>query len=83
MFNSPNLGNHSPYEIVFDRKPKLLLYLETDPDINESGTYKDYYTLLSKRLQYFHKLFQDFKSKRLALINKDRDFFFNIIAEIW
>ena len=32
-FNCPNLANHSPYELVFGRKPKLLLDLETDPDI--------------------------------------------------
>ena len=32
-FNSPNLANHSPYELVFRRKPKLLLDLETDLDI--------------------------------------------------
>ena len=32
-FNSPNLANHSPYELVFGRKPKLLLDLETDPDV--------------------------------------------------
>ena len=48
--------------------------LEKDLDIKVSGTYKDYYTLLNKRLQYLHKLVQDFKSKRLALINKDRFF---------
>ena len=30
-FNSLNLANHSPYELVFRRKPKLLLDLETDP----------------------------------------------------
>ena len=37
--------------------------------------YRDYHILLSKRLQYLHKLLQDFRMKRLALINKDRDFF--------
>ena len=31
-FNSPNLANHSPYELVFGRKPKILLDFETDPD---------------------------------------------------
>ena len=31
--------------------------------------------LLGKRLQYLHKLLQDFRMKRLAQINKDRDFF--------
>ena len=37
MFNSPNLANHSPYELVFERKPKLLLDLEIDPDVRVSG----------------------------------------------
>ena len=74
-FNSPNFGNYSPYELVFRRKPKLLMDLETDPEIKISGTYRDYYRLLSKRLQYLHKLIQEFRMKRLALINKDRDFF--------
>ena len=74
-FNSPNLGNYSPYELVFCRKLKLLLDLEINPDIKVLGTFKDYYTLLNKRLQYLHKLLQDFKSKRLAIINNDRNFF--------
>ena len=74
-FNSPNLANHSPYELVFGRKPKLLLDLETDPDVKVSGTYREYFIQLSKRLEYLHKLLQDFRLKRLALINKDRDDF--------
>ena len=48
MFNTPNLANHSPYELVFGRKPKLLLNLETMPDINVSGTFQDYYNLLNE-----------------------------------
>ena len=32
-FNTPNLANLSPYELVFRRKPKLLLNLETTSDI--------------------------------------------------
>ena len=40
MFNSPNLWNNSPYEIVFGRKPEVLVDLETDPDIKVSETYK-------------------------------------------
>ena len=40
-----------------------------------SGTYKEYFLQLSKRLEYLHKLLQDFRMKRLALINKDRDDF--------
>ena len=46
------------------------------PDIKVSGTFNRLlYELLNKRLQYLHKLLQDFKSKRLAMINKDRTFF--------
>ena len=74
-FNSPNLANYSPYELVFGRKPKLLLDLEMDPDIKVSGTYREYFTLLGKRLEYLHKPLQDFWLKRLAVINKDRDDF--------
>ena len=75
MFNSPNLANHSPYELVFGRKPKLLLDLETDPDVKVLGTYREYFLQLRKRLGYLHKLLQDFWMKRLALINKDREDF--------
>ena len=32
-FNSPNIGNYCPYKLVFSRKPKILLDLETDLDI--------------------------------------------------
>ena len=74
-FTTPNLANFSPYELVFSRKLKLLLNLETMPDKKVLGTFKDYYSLLNKRLQYLHKLHQDFESKRLAMINKDRSFF--------
>ena len=51
-FNSPNLANLSPYELVFGRKPKILLDFETNPDIKVSGTFTDYYQLLEKRLKY-------------------------------
>ena len=74
-FNSPNLANHSSYELVFGRKPKLLLDLETDIDVRVSGTHKEYLLHLRKRLEYLHKLLQEFQMKRLALLNKDRDDF--------
>ena len=69
------MANYSPYELVFGRKPKLLLDLETDPDVRVSGTHTEYLLQLRKRLEYLHKLLQDFRLKRLALINKDRDDF--------
>ena len=48
MFNTPNLANYSLYKLVFGRKPKILLTLETMPDIKVSGSLKEYYNLLDK-----------------------------------
>ena len=39
IFHMPNLGNYSPYELVFRRRPKILINIETDLDITVSGTY--------------------------------------------
>ena len=51
-FNSPNLGNYSPYELTFGRKPKLLLNVETNPDIKISRNVGEYYAFLNKRIKY-------------------------------
>ena len=40
-FNTPNLANYSPYELVSGRKPKPLLNLETMLDIKVSGHLKN------------------------------------------
>ena len=56
-------------------KPRLLLNLESTPDIKVSGTFREHFALLNKRLKYLHKLLLDFNSKRLAMVKKDRDFF--------
>ena len=44
-------------------------------DVKISGSIKEYYKLLNKRIKYLHEIIQNFKSKRLAMINKDRMFF--------
>ena len=49
-FNTPNLANLSLYELVFGRKPKILLNLEITPDIKVARTFEDYHKLLNKRL---------------------------------
>ena len=74
-YNSPNLGNYSPYELVFRRKLKLLLDLEIDPDIKVLVTYKEYYKRLEQRLKYLQKVLLDFTMRHLALLNKDRGYF--------
>ena len=60
-FNIPNLVKFSPYELVFGRKPKVLVNLETTPDIKVAGTFKDYHELQNKRLKYLDELVQNFK----------------------
>ena len=52
-FNSPNLGNYNLYELVFSRKPKVLLDPETDPDIKVSGTFKDYLHAFEQEVKIF------------------------------
>ena len=73
--NTPNLGNYSPYELNFGRKPKVLHNLESNPDIKVSKTFKEYYELLNKRIKYLQDVLFNFKLQRLALINKDRENF--------
>ena len=51
MFNTLNLGNCSPYEVIFGRKPRPLLNLHSNPNIKVSGTFKEYYELLNKRIK--------------------------------
>ena len=50
-FNSPNLGNHSPYELTLGRKPKLLLNADTNPNIKVSKNFREYYEFLNKRIK--------------------------------
>ena len=74
-FHSPNLGNYSPFELTLGREPRILLNVETNPDVRISDTYKDYHTPLTKRLKYLQNMLQNFKAKHIALINKDREYF--------
>ena len=74
-FNTPNLGNYSPYKLTFGTKHKDLMNLETNPDIKVSKSLKEYYDLLNKRIKYLQNILFNFKSNRLAMISKDRGFF--------
>ena len=75
MVNIPKFGNYSPYELTFGRKPKMLIDLESNPDIKVSRSFREYYELLNKRIKYLQDTLFNFKSKRLAMINKDRGFY--------
>ena len=63
MFNTPNLGNYSPYELTLGRKPRPLLNLDSNPDIKVSGIFKEYYELLNKTLKYLHDILLNFNPK--------------------
>ena len=75
MFNTPNLENYSHYKLAFSRKPRPLINLDSNPDIKVSETFREYYELLNKKIKYLQDIPFNFKSKRLAMINKDRAFF--------
>ena len=62
-FNTQNLANYSPYELVFGRKPTFLLNLETMPGIKVSGTFKDYYNLLKKDYNICKNYFRTLNQK--------------------
>ena len=74
-FITPNLGNYSPYELTFGRKPRPLLNLHCNCDVKVSGTFREYCELLNKRLKYLHDILLNLNPKRLAMVNKDRTFF--------
>ena len=42
-FNTPNLGNHHPYELIFGSKLRSLLNLESTPDIKVSASSDQFY----------------------------------------
>ena len=48
--------------------------LEIRVDIVVSGTFKDYYEKLKKNLKYMGERLQKFRSQRLDLLNKDREY---------
>ena len=74
-FNSPNLGYYSPYKLTFGRIPKLLPNMETNPDIKVFRNFGEYYDLLNKRIKYLQDILFNFRSQRLAMINRNRENF--------
>ena len=73
-YSTPNLKGYSPYELVFGHKMTLSHELEVRVDTVISGTFKEYYEKLKKNLQYMAARLQKFRSQRLDMLNKDRDY---------
>ena len=51
----------------------MLLNIETNTHINVSTNFKEYYDLLNKRIKYLQDILFNFKSRRLAMINQNRE----------
>ena len=73
-YSSPNLNGYSPYDLVFGHKMTLCHELEIKVDTVVSGTFKEYYEKLKRNLQYMGERLQKFRSQRLDLLNKDREY---------
>ena len=65
-FNTPNLGNYSPYQLMFGTKPRPLINLDSNPDIKASGTFREYYEFLNKRIKYLQDILLNFKCKKVS-----------------
>ena len=73
-FSTPNLDGFCPFELVFGRKPRIVPILEVTPPVPVTGTFKDAYDLLNKRLKYFREMLIKFRDKRFEVMNRDREF---------
>ena len=49
--------------------------METNPDIKVSRNFREYYDLLNKRIKCLQDILFNFRSQRLAMINKNRENF--------
>ena len=49
--------------------------MEANPDIKVSRNFREYYDSLNKRIKYLQDLLFNFRSRRLAMINKNRENF--------
>ena len=73
-YASPNLADISPFELVFGRKANICPEFEFKPHIPITGTHKQAYEELQKKLKYFREYLQKFRNQRYALMNRDKEY---------
>ena len=73
-YASTNLSDFSPFELVFGRKANICPELEIKPQIPITGTHKEAFELLQKRLLYFRQALQKFREVRQNLLNRDKTY---------
>ena len=80
-YTTPNLDNLRPFEVAMGRKAVLTPRFECKPDTPITGTHAEAHGKLQEKLQYFKKRL-DFRSNRLALMNKDRQHYGFTVGQI-
>ena len=71
-YSTPNLDGLCPFELVFGRKPNILPLTEAMPEAPVSGTFREYYRNLCKKLEYMRRNLIAFCDRRAELSNKDK-----------
>ena len=73
-YASPNLADFSPFELVFGRKANICPEFEFKPQVPITGTHKQAYEILQKKLRYFRQALQKFRDNRQNLLNRDKTY---------
>ena len=79
---TPNLDGLCPFELVFRCKPNVLPLTEAMPKAPVSGTFREYYANLRKKLEYMRRHLVAFHDKRIELTNKDKQYHGFFIGQI-
>ena len=73
-YASPNLADFSPFELVFGRKANICPEFEIKPQVSITGTHKQAFEILWKKLRYFRQALQKFRDTRQNLLNRDKTY---------
>ena len=81
-YASPNLADFSPFELVFGRKANICPEFEFKPKVPITGTQKQAFEILQKKLRYFRQALQKFRDNRQSLLNRDKTYHGYIAGQI-
>ena len=81
-YTTPDLDNLSPFEVAVGRKAVPAPRFEYKPRIPITGTHEKAQEKLQERLLYFRKRLEEFRSNRIALMNKDRQHYGFTVGQI-
>ena len=77
-----NLDNLSLFEVAIGRKAVLAPRFELKPKVPITGTHAKTQEKLQESLLYFKKRLEEFRSKRMSLMNKDRQHYGLTVGQI-